>query len=77
MCVCVYVYRMEDLSPAEQEVINHMVSEARRISAGAAAAGGDAAMSAQDDDGVLMSMSTLSEEGVMAVKTVSETSRHM
>lgn len=48
-----------------------MVSEARKISGGASAAAtqdGDAAQ--EEEDGILMTMSTLSEEGVMSVKQV-------
>lgn len=59
--------RLEDLSAEERGVIDHMVSEARKLSAGAAAG-------LVEDNGegeqILMAMSTLSEEGVMAVKQV-------
>eukprot|EP00197_Chlamydomonas_leiostraca_P002622 CAMPEP_0202858348 /NCGR_PEP_ID=MMETSP1391-20130828/924_1 /ASSEMBLY_ACC=CAM_ASM_000867 /TAXON_ID=1034604 /ORGANISM="Chlamydomonas leiostraca, Strain SAG 11-49" /LENGTH=682 /DNA_ID=CAMNT_0049537261 /DNA_START=94 /DNA_END=2142 /DNA_ORIENTATION=- len=59
--------RLEELSAEEQGVIDHMVAEARKLSAGAGAA-----LVTEDAGGeqVLMSMSTLSEEGVMAVKNV-------
>lgn len=54
--------RMEDLNEAERQLIDGMVSEARKMSGGAP--------DADDDETVLMAMSTLSEEGVMAVKQV-------
>lgn len=60
--------KMEDLTPAERKVIDEMVSEARRISAGVAAALPEG--NAADNDEVLLTMSTLNESGVMHVKQV-------
>mmetsp|Transcript_20120 Transcript_20120/g.43823 ORF Transcript_20120/g.43823 Transcript_20120/m.43823 type:complete len:675 (+) Transcript_20120:351-2375(+) len=54
---------MEDLSPAERKLIDDMVLEARKISNGGIIAEGD-------EEQVLMCMSTLKEEGLMAVKQV-------
>ncbi|GAX80932.1 hypothetical protein CEUSTIGMA_g8367.t1 [Chlamydomonas eustigma] len=57
--------RMEDLSEGDKKLLEEMVSEAKKISNGGL-------MSDGSDDGeqVLMAMSTLQEEGVMAVKQV-------
>ncbi|GIL62619.1 hypothetical protein Vafri_16810 [Volvox africanus] len=58
--------RMEDLADADRQLVDDMVTEARKISnGGAAAMAGDGA-----DETILMAMSTLNEEGVMAVKQV-------
>ncbi|GLI62245.1 hypothetical protein VaNZ11_004840 [Volvox africanus] len=58
--------RMEDLADADRQLVDDMVTEARKISSGGAAAmAGDGA-----DETILMAMSTLNEEGVMAVKQV-------
>jgi len=57
---------MEDLSPAELEIIEGMVSEAKRLSAG----GAPAVEGLVEEDQVLMAMSALNEDGVMAVKQV-------
>jgi hypothetical protein len=59
---------MEDLSAEERGVIDEMVSEAIRISAGGAVALEGNSSAARDQ--VLLTMSTLNEEGVMAVKQV-------
>lgn len=52
------VRRRSELGPAEQELLNRMESEARRISGAA------------DEEEIVLEMSTLNEEGVMMVKTV-------
>jgi len=61
------VRSMEDLSDTESALIHEMAKEAAKVSAGA----GAAAAGIVDDDlsQVLMTMSTLTEEGVSAVKT--------
>eukprot|EP00798_Chlamydomonas_sp_ICE-L_P019000 gene19000-25583_t len=55
---------MDDLTAEETVLIDGMVSEAKKISGGAAMMEG----SDTETEQVLMSMSTLNEEGVMAVK---------
>jgi nucleolar GTP-binding protein len=60
--------RFESLTPEERKIIDNMVSEAHKISGGAAAAAAQGGEADQEDDGILMTMSTLSEEGVMSVK---------
>ncbi|KAG7672340.1 hypothetical protein Ndes2437B_g02294 [Nannochloris sp. 'desiccata'] len=61
------VRSMDDLSDKDRALIDEMAREAARVSAGA----GAAAAGIVDDDlsQVLMTMSTLTEEGVSAVKT--------
>lgn len=61
------VRKMEDLSAEETALIQEMAREAAKVSAGAGAA---AAGNVDDDlSDVLLTMSTLTEEGVSAVKT--------
>lgn len=61
------VRKLEDLSAEERELLEGMAREAARVSAGAAAG----AISASDDLGeVLVSMSTLTEDGVGVVKSL-------
>lgn len=58
---------LSSLSPDEAALLEHMEAEARRISSGGAAAA--EAGAAAPTERYLMTMSTLTEEGVMAVKT--------
>jgi nucleolar GTP-binding protein len=62
---------LADLCPQEEALLQEMEAEAARISSGgsgAAAAGGAAGGSSSCGERHLMTMSTLTEEGVMAVK---------
>lgn len=59
------VRAMADLSPEDAERVREMGREAARVAAGAGAASVDV----DDLEGVLLTMSTLTEEGVAAVKT--------
>lgn len=53
---------MEELSEAERKVIDEMVSEAKKISSGGTMTDGT-----EDNEEVLMAMSTLQEAGIMQV----------
>lgn len=65
VCNKIDTRRMEDLSEAERQLIDEMVSEAKKISSGGGMTDGS-----EDSEEVLMAMSTLEESGVMAVKQV-------
>lgn len=62
ICNKIDTRRMEDLPDSDRKLIDEMVSEAKKISSGGAMSDGT-----EDDDQVLMCMSTLNEEGVMQV----------
>ena len=53
---------MEELSEAERKVVDEMVSEAKKISSGGTMTDGT-----EDNEEVLMAMSTLQEAGIMQV----------
>lgn len=63
ICNKIDTRRMEDLPDSDKKLIEEMVSEAKKISSGGAMSDGS-----EDDEQVLMCMSTLNEEGVMLVK---------
>lgn len=55
------VVKVEDLAPENRALLDEMVKEARKLSSGGIAA-------EQDEEVVMMTMSALTEDGVMAVK---------